>query len=81
MAAGATHLQCTPSQARTLVMQAQAPLDTLEVREPVADDLLAFCQGDLASFKIPRAFYFVDTWPMSSTKVQKFKLLETLNDE
>lgn len=43
-----------------------------------ADELLAFCQGDLASFKIPRTFYFVDSWPMSSTKVQKFKLLEQL---
>lgn len=43
-------------------------------------DLEAHCRGQLASFKVPRAFYFVESWPMSSTKVQKFKLREQLTE-
>ncbi|MEQ8689656.1 MAG: fatty acid--CoA ligase family protein, partial [Pseudomonadales bacterium] len=59
----------------------EVPVAFIELKPDMqadADELRAFCQGDLASFKIPRAFYFVDNWPMSSTKVQKFKLLEQL---
>ncbi len=41
-------------------------------------DLIAHCQGQMASFKVPRAIFFVTEWPMSSTKVQKFKLLDLL---
>ena len=37
-------------------------------------ELIDFCKGKIASFKIPRYVRFVDEWPMSSTKVQKFKL-------
>ncbi len=43
-----------------------------------AEDVIGFCKGQLASFKVPRAVYFVTEWPMSSTKVQKFKLREML---
>ena len=39
-----------------------------------AAELLTHCQGQLASFKVPREIYFVEEWPMSSTKIQKFKL-------
>jgi acyl-CoA synthetase (AMP-forming)/AMP-acid ligase II len=41
-------------------------------------ELVQHCQAELASFKVPRAIYFVDEWPMSSTKIQKFKLRELL---
>ncbi len=40
------------------------------------DELIEFCKGKIASFKVPRFVRFVNEWPMSSTKVQKFKLLE-----
>jgi acyl-CoA synthetase (AMP-forming)/AMP-acid ligase II len=43
-----------------------------------AEDVIGFCKGQLASFKVPRAVYFVTDWPMSSTKVQKFKLREMI---
>ncbi|MGA1675124.1 MAG: class I adenylate-forming enzyme family protein [Pseudomonadales bacterium] len=46
--------------------------------EVTADELIAFCRGQLASFKVPRAIHFVTDWPMSSTKVQKFRLREAL---
>jgi acyl-CoA synthetase (AMP-forming)/AMP-acid ligase II len=40
------------------------------------EELIGYCQGKIASFKVPRYIRFVDEWPMSSTKVQKFRLLE-----
>ena len=43
-----------------------------------ADELIAHCHGQLASFKIPREVRFVTEWPMSATKIQKFKLREDL---
>jgi acyl-CoA synthetase (AMP-forming)/AMP-acid ligase II len=47
-------------------------------REATPDELVAFCRGRIASFKIPRHIRFVDDWPMSATKIQKFKLREEL---
>lgn len=41
-------------------------------------DLLAFCDGQLARWKIPRRVFFITEWPMSSTKIQKFRLRELL---
>ena len=38
------------------------------------DELVDFCIGQISNFKIPRYIVFVNEWPMSSTKVQKFKL-------
>jgi acyl-CoA synthetase (AMP-forming)/AMP-acid ligase II len=41
-------------------------------------DIVAFCKGKIASYKIPRSVIFVTEWPMSATKIQKFKLKELL---
>lgn len=42
-----------------------------------AADLIEFCRGQLASFKIPRHVLFVEEFPMTSSgKVQKFRLRE-----
>lgn len=37
------------------------------------EELIAFCQGKIASYKVPRAVHFVaeGEWPMSATKVDK----------
>ncbi len=43
-----------------------------------AEELIAMCQGELARWKIPRDVVFVRDWPMSSTKIQKFRLRELL---
>jgi fatty-acyl-CoA synthase len=41
------------------------------------EDLKAFCQGNLARFKIPRYWRFVSEFPMTASgKIQKFKLRE-----
>jgi fatty-acyl-CoA synthase len=51
------------------------------IRRPGAtvteDELLAFCRGRIATYKIPRFVKFVDTFPMTVTgKVQKFRMRE-----
>ncbi len=49
--------------------------------EVSAEDLIGMCQGQLAKWKIPRQVHFVTEWPMSSTKVQKFRLRALLEGE
>jgi fatty-acyl-CoA synthase len=39
-------------------------------------DVVRHCLGRIASFKVPRYVYFVDEWPLSATKIQKFRLRE-----
>src|SRR5579872_6873389 len=42
-----------------------------------ADDIRAFCQGQIAHYKIPRHIKFVDAFPMTVTgKIQKFLMRE-----
>ncbi|QEC50511.1 AMP-binding protein [Baekduia soli] len=43
-----------------------------------AGEVVAFCDGQIASFKMPRHVRFVTEWPMSATKIQKFRLREQL---
>jgi fatty-acyl-CoA synthase len=43
-----------------------------------AEELIRFCHGKLASFKIPRHVRFVTSWPMSTSKIQKFRLRDML---
>ena len=46
-------------------------------REPAPEELLEFCRGKLASFKLPRYVLFMQEYPMTSSgKVQKFRLRE-----
>jgi acyl-CoA synthetase (AMP-forming)/AMP-acid ligase II len=46
-----------------------------------AEEVVAFCEGQIASFKVPRHVRFVSEWPMSATKIQKFRLREALMAE
>jgi fatty-acyl-CoA synthase/long-chain acyl-CoA synthetase len=41
-------------------------------------ELIAYCKIEVAGFKVPRVVRFVDDWPMSSSKIQKFKLRQAL---
>jgi len=46
-----------------------------------ADDLIAFCRGRIASFKIPRHVFVVDELPMTSSgKVQKARLRDAARE-
>jgi fatty-acyl-CoA synthase len=42
------------------------------------EDLLDYCRGTIATFKVPRYVRFVPDWPMSATKIQKHRLREAL---
>ncbi|MHB1808013.1 MAG: class I adenylate-forming enzyme family protein [Solirubrobacteraceae bacterium] len=45
------------------------------------EQLLEHCRAGLARFKVPHYVRFVDSWPMSATKIQKFRLQEQLSAE
>ncbi len=46
------------------------------------DELAAFCKGQIATFKIPRYWKFVDTFPMTVTgKIQKYIMREQSIEE
>jgi fatty-acyl-CoA synthase len=46
------------------------------------DELAAWCKGKVATYKIPRHWKFVDSFPMTVTgKVQKFKMKEAAVEE
>ncbi len=45
------------------------------------DEVIEFCQGAVARYKIPRAVRFVTEWPMSATKIQKHVLRARATDE
>lgn len=41
-------------------------------------ELIEFCRAEIASFKVPRHVRFVTEWPMSTSKIQKFRLRDQL---
>lgn len=45
------------------------------------DELIAFCKGQIAGFKVPRHVRVVTEWPQSSTKIQKFRLRDSIVEE
>lgn len=45
------------------------------------EELVEHCRGRIATFKVPRYVRFVDEWPMSGTKIQKFRLRERITAE
>lgn len=48
---------------------------------PSEAELIAFAKERIASFKVPRHIRYVDEWPMSASKIQKFKLRQRLMEE
>ncbi|MFC9358239.1 class I adenylate-forming enzyme family protein [Rhodococcus sp. NPDC057014] len=61
----------------------EVPVAFVEIREGhslSSDELLAFCQGKIGRYKIPREVYFIEpgAWPMSATKINKRGLHQIL---
>jgi fatty-acyl-CoA synthase len=61
----------------------EVPVAFVELRSGsalLAQELIEFCKGRIANYKIPRAVYFVEAneWPMSATKVDKRALRSRL---
>jgi acyl-CoA synthetase (AMP-forming)/AMP-acid ligase II len=53
---------------------AEVPAAFVELRPGAQlqpSDVVAFCRGRIATFKVPRYVTFVEEWPMSATKIQK----------
>ena len=44
-------------------------------------EIIEHCRQSMARFKVPRYVRFVKEWPMSATKIQKFKLRDDLSAE
>ena len=44
-------------------------------------DVVGYCEGSIASFKVPRYVRFVTEWPMSATKILKDPLRQRMLDE
>ena len=49
--------------------------------EATEKEIIDFCKDEIATFRIPRYVRFVDQWPMSGTKIQKFALREMIAEE
>jgi fatty-acyl-CoA synthase len=45
------------------------------------EEMIDFCLGKIATYRVPRYVRFVTEWPMSGTKVQKYKLRENIAAE
>jgi acyl-CoA synthetase (AMP-forming)/AMP-acid ligase II len=59
----------------------EVPAAFVELRDGITaseGELIDHCTGKLASFKLPRHVRFVDSWPMSTSKIQKFRLRDML---
>ena len=44
-------------------------------------EIINFCRGQIATYRVPRYVRFVDEYPMSASKVKKFVLREMIKDE
>lgn len=59
----------------TLSEVAVAYVEPAPGTKPVAEEIIAFCRGKVASFKIPRDVVFVDGFPMTASgKIRKVEL-------
>jgi acyl-CoA synthetase (AMP-forming)/AMP-acid ligase II len=70
-----------PDQRLTEV--AAAFIELVPGAELSADEAVEYCRGQIAAFKVPRHVRFLsaDEWPMSATKIQKFRLQQRIADE
>ena len=62
---------------------AAAFVELVPGQELTEDEVIEYCRGQIASFKVPRHVRFVTAgeWPMSATKMQKFRLKERIEAE
>ena len=47
----------------------------------VEQELIEHCRREIAGFKVPRHIRFIAEWPMSTSKIQKFRLRDELMQE
>jgi fatty-acyl-CoA synthase len=62
----------------------EVPAAFVELKRGAAltqEELIAFCVGQIATYKVPRYVRTVTEWPMSGTKIQKFVLRDRIASE
>jgi fatty-acyl-CoA synthase len=62
----------------------EVPVAFIELKPGVVateSEIIDFCQGEIASFKIPRHIRFLTEWPMGATKILKYELKERIETE
>ncbi|MBO9646555.1 MAG: AMP-binding protein, partial [Pseudacidovorax sp.] len=51
-------------------------------QQPTEADIRAFCQGQIAHYKVPKYIRFVEAFPMTVTgKIQKYRIRDQMADE
>ncbi len=58
-----------------------AYIELEEGSEVSEEEIIEYCKGQIASFKIPRHVRFLTEWPMGATKILKYELRETIARE
>lgn len=56
-------------------------IELIDGSSATMEEIIQFCDGSIASFKIPRHVRFVTEWPMSATKVRKGELQDAITLE
>ena len=56
-------------------------IQLVEGESATEEELMDYCLGAIATFKVPRYFRFVDDWPMSGTKIKKHVLRDQMSAE
>ena len=57
-------------------------IEPVEGQIMVEDEILRYCKGKIASYKIPKHVRFTNDWPTTATgKIQRFKLKELIESE
>ena len=62
----------------------EVPVAFVELKpgsQPTDAELIEHCRREIAGFKVPRHVRFVAEWPMSTSKIQKFRLRDGLMAE
>ncbi len=62
----------------------EVPIAYIEREEGSAvseEEIIEYCKGQIASFKIPRHVRFLTEWPMGATKILKYELRERIAKE
>ncbi|MGI9594980.1 MAG: class I adenylate-forming enzyme family protein [Acidimicrobiales bacterium] len=53
-------------------------IELLPERTATEEEIIEFCVGEIAAFKVPRHIRFVDSWPMGATKILKYELRDRI---
>ncbi len=56
-------------------------LELIDGTTVTEQEIINFCADKIARFKVPRYVRIVDEWPMSASKIQRFKLRKSLLSE